>query len=473
MAIPHSAGLFLLLYTGVLISVAVAMAMGDLRVLLAPFVVIVAGFAVFDFRLLYLLLWASIPISTEVSLGGGFATDLPDEGLMILFFLLSIILLASRYRNMSLRMIFHPISLLLILHVGWIALTTLTSPEAGISFKFLAAKMWYVVVFYFLAYLVVRKRGDARAWFKWMFGAIALTVCVISVRHAMEGFSFDSVNTVLNPFYRNHVSYALILGVFFPFLWFLRRHVAGRYTSLLLCILYLAAIYFAYTRAAYLGLVTAAIGLIVVRLRLTRYVLLVALVTAGVMLANVLKDYRYLDYAPEYERTITHYEFGDLLEATYQREDISTMERFYRWIAGIYMIGEKPLTGFGPGNFYTFYRPYTDENFVTYVSDNPERSGVHNYFLMTAVEQGIPGLLIFIVLLCTALLKAEWLYHRIAPGFERRLLSACICALFFILFVLLLNDMIETDKVGPFFFFCLAMITALELRSPGSENKVV
>ena len=83
---------------------------------------------------------------------------------------------------------------------------------------------------------------------------------------------------------------------------------------------------------------------------------------------------------------------------------------------------------------------------------------------MTATDQGLPGLIIFVALLLFAFLKAQWLYHRIDKGFPRMMLSACIVTLFFIVFILLLNDMVETDKVGSFFFFSLAMIVMLEER---------
>jgi O-antigen ligase len=104
------------------------------------------------------------------------------------------------------------------------------------------------------------------------------------------------------------------------------------------------------------------------------------------------------EYAPDFDRTVTHYEFDNLIEATAKGEDISTMERVYRWVAGLHMISEKPVFGFGPGNFYNFYHSYTVTSFETYVSDNPEKSGIHSYYLMTVVEQGFPGLLFFLAL---------------------------------------------------------------------------
>ena len=44
-------------------------------------------------------------------------------------------------------------------------------------------------------------------------------------------------------------------------------------------------------------------------------------------------------------------------------------------------------TGSGPGTFYPVYQHYTDNAFRTYVSDNPEQSTCHNYYLQTFAEQ--------------------------------------------------------------------------------------
>ncbi|MDX1408483.1 MAG: O-antigen ligase family protein, partial [Saprospiraceae bacterium] len=441
-----------------------AVASDDLRILVVPVLVLGLFLAIADIKRLYLLLWATIPISTEVSLPNGMATDLPDEPLMILLCGIGLLFLVSRLHTLSFKLLLHPITLFLLLHLAWIALTTIHSDALLVSVKFFLAKTWYIVVFYIMAYLLIRNERDWRRWFNWVFIPLFLTIVVVMVRHALQGFTFDTINEVLNPFYRNHVSYALMLGVITPFVWFFRDQFTGRRLGNLLILFLLVAIYFAYTRAAYLGLVTAFAGYWIMRLKLTRIVLVVAIAGATIIYAQLAKDNRYIDYAPDYYKTITHYEFDNLIEATYKLEDISTMERFYRWIAGFYMISEQPLLGFGPGNFYGFYKSYTDENFVTYVSHNPERSGIHNYFLMTAVEQGLPGLIIFLVLLVVVLLKAEWLYARLPPGQTRRLLAACVSALYFILFILLLNDMIETDKIGSVFFFCLAMMVSIEHR---------
>src|SRR5690606_22854882 len=120
---------------------------------------------------------------------------------------------------------------------------------------------------------------------------------------------------------------------------------------------------------------------------------------------------RYLELTPNYERTITHNSFEAWLNATYDFQDISTMKRLYRWGAAFRMIDEKPLMGEGPGSFYFGYASFTLRKFETYVSDNPEKSGIHNYYLMITIDQGIPGLIFFLAFIYVVLVMGERIYH--------------------------------------------------------------
>ncbi len=453
----------------VLASVFSAAATGYYALAALPALALVAYLAVVDFRAVFLLLMACIPLSTEVQLPNGFGTDLPTEPLMVGLMLVFLLYAVRNGPRLDARFLVHPISLLLLLHVGWIAVATLTSSDPFISLKFLLAKIWYVVTFYFLAGLLLQDQLSVRRLFWIVFFPLLLTVTVVNLRHAATGFSFAEVHAVLNPFYRNHVAYAAIMVTFFPLVWFVRGwYPRGSWQRRLLTLsipFLLLAIYFSYTRAAYLSLLIAGGAFFIIRRRLTKYVLLTAAIAAVVAVAYMAAGNRYLDYAPNYERTVTHRNFENLLEATYQGEDISTMERVYRWVAGFYMSWEKPAFGFGPGNFYNFYQPYTVKSFRTYISDNEERSGIHSYYLMTLVEQGLPGLLLFLALAFYALLRGEAVYHRLADPEARQTAMMALLSLVVVLALLLINDLIETDKIGSFFFIHLALLVNLDLRA--------
>ena len=201
-----------------------------------------------------------------------------------------------------------------------------------------------------------------------------------------------------------------------------------------------------------------------------KYAIGLTIILSTLLLLNWSQDNKYLNFAPDFEHTITHTEFSDLLSATYKLQDISTMERVFRWVAGYHMIKERPLMGFGPANFHNNYKSYTLYSFRTYVSDNPEKSGVHSYYLMIAIEQGIIGFFIFIALCIFVLIYGETVYHQLTDKEDRLLAMSAIISFGIILSILIMNDMIETDKVGPFFFLSMAILTFLSQRNNKSKE---
>nr|WP_246558687.1 O-antigen ligase family protein [Hymenobacter piscis] len=215
-----------------------------------------------------------------------------------------------------------------------------------------------------------------------------------------------------------------------------------------------------YTRASVLSVPVAGLYYGVIRLRQTRLLLAGVLVAALAGATYFLSQNNFMLYAPDFEKTIFNGEnFEKHLEATYKLEDVSGMERVYRWVAASRMAADKPLVGSGPSTFYPEYKRYTVRSFRTYVSDNPERSTTHNYFLLLLAEQGFPGMLLFVALVGAAFITIETLYHRTRPGTPPRyVLLASGLSFVIIVFHLLLNELVEVDKIGSFFFINLALL---------------
>jgi len=61
------------------------------------------------------------------------------------------------------------------------------------------------------------------------------------------------------------------------------------------------------------------------------------------------------------------------------------------------------------------------------------------------------------------LLKGEQLYHLAATAAQKRLVLMVILSLVIIDALLLINDMVETDKIGSFFFMNMAMLVNMDL----------
>ena len=406
-------------------------------------------------------------VSKEVELGP-LGLDFPGEPVAVLLLALGGVVLLARGRRIEGALVRHPVTLLLVAHVAWIALAALTSAHPLTSWKFLAAKLWYVVPFYGLATLLVRRRRHLRTLLKVLAVPLTAALAICLVRHAGYGFSFEDVNPAVFILFRNHVAYAALASILLPLMllgaWEFRGGSGWRWGLLLAAAVALVAVQTSYTRAAYVGLLGAAAFVGVIHLRLVRPVLIAGLAVLVLGVSFVLSDNRFFRFAPNYEKTISQESFGDLVEATYKLEDISTMERVYRWVAGGYMVGERPWLGWGPGNFPRFYRGYALETFRTYVSDNEEGSGVHNYLLMVLVEQGWIGLAIFVALCAAGLVTAERAYHRARSPAERRAVAMLAASLAVNLSFQLINDMLESDKSGPWFLFALAGLVVLDLN---------
>jgi O-antigen ligase len=228
------------------------------------------------------------------------------------------------------------------------------------------------------------------------------------------------------------------------------------------------ALFLSYARGAWLALFTgiAAVWLIRKRTLVVTYCAVILLMLAALLWLR--SNDRYLQYAHDYRTTIWHENFQEHLSATYEFKDASTAERFYRWIAGVRMVKDNWLTGYGPNSFYYNYKPYAVPAFRTWVSDNPEHSTVHNYFLLMTIEQGLPGLLFFLLLTGAMLYYAQHLYHRVSDIFYKRVALLCGVITIMILTVNFLSDLIETDKIGSLFFLCLSLLIITD-RNTGSD----
>lgn len=435
---------------------------------LLPFGVIIAYLCVVDFRKVFFLLLFCLPFSIEVELPGGFATDLPTEPLVLVLMGVSILFFVKNLPTLKGSFFFHPLTCFLGIHFLWIFICIFTSADTFVSTKFFLAKFWYIVVYFFLSGLILRDENALRTMIWCISIPIAITTLYVIIRHAGFGFAFDKINSSVGPFYRNHVNYAATLSLFAPFVWYLKsayQKFSFRWNVLwgILIIIFLGIV-FAYTRAAYLALIAAVCAYWIIHFRLIKLILLVALISSIVFASNLLTNNKYLDYAPDFEKTISHKKFDNLVAATAKGEDVSVMERFYRWIAGVYMVKERAVFGFGPGNFHGFYKAYTVRSFETYVSDNPEKSGIHSYYLMLGVEQGIPGVIFFVAILFYFFYRMEIVYHRETNPTVAGFLMGAYMSVIVIVLLLIINDLIETDKVGSFFFICLAILVNIDIQ---------
>jgi len=432
----------------------------EIYFLIAPVVLLLILFLIQHPHYLFYLLIASIPWSFEFNFSSTLGTDLPDEPLMLLGSLVVFIYFFHRSKELQIKSI-HPLSLIVLLQILWTVVTVTTSTDFILSIKYLLAKSWYLLAFFVLPLLLFRDINFLRkAMFLFLCSMLAVTTIILT-RQAANGWSFAEVNQSVRPFFRNHVNYSSLLIFMVPLLLAVTRLTGSKKLKWILYFVLAGtflAIYLSYARGAWLALLAGLIAYWLLHKRILFFSFLFFLVVIVVGLFWVKSGNRFITFSNDYKSTIYHSNFEEHIVATYKLKDLSNAERIYRWIAAVRMVGDSWKTGFGPSTFYYQYKSYTLPAFKTYVSNNSEKSTVHNYFLLMLVEQGIIGGLLFIGLITAMFYYVQKIYFRTEEKFWK-VVSACIASIMAMQCVInFLSDMIETDKVGSVFYLCLAVL---------------
>ncbi len=440
--------------------------------MLLPLILPVVPFVASNLRYLLCLLLFTLPVSTEYHFTPALGTDFPDELLMLAMTGIAVLLMV--WRPLLLRKAWpaHQVTTMLLLMLGWAAITTLFAANPLLAVKYLLAKGWYLVAFTAMPLLLLHSRRH------WVVAALCIItpmagLAVMAIfRQAAYGFSFERVNDTVTPFFRNHVNYGAMVVAILPLLtaaWYWTASKTVKWISAILFFVFLTATYFSYSRGAWLAIPVAGVLVWVVQKRRVLLLLLLSVLlvvgTGGWLLVNN----RYLDYRPDYNKTIFHTDFREHLRATYKGEDMSTTERFYRWIAAVRLSADHPLLGTGPNSFYDTYKPYAVTAYKTYVSNNPEHSTVHNYFLLLLAEQGLPGLLLFTGLLFVLFIQLQRHYHLEQDRHYRLAILAVTAVLAMVVTVNFLSDLVETDKTGGMFLLCAAFVVYLKQKEKQPE----
>lgn len=167
-----------------------------------------------------------------------------------------------------------------------------------------------------------------------------ISIVIVLTRHAFEGFTFASSYDVVRPFFRNHVSYAAISVICLPFVWaFFKTTPSRTYGKIFIFILMVfdRDIFFLYKSGYFIRCICGN-SLFYIWKPLGKTFPFSYFFYCGLFGFVLAIDNKYLDLTPNFERTITHTQFDNLIEATYKLEDISSMERVYRWMAGFEML---------------------------------------------------------------------------------------------------------------------------------------
>jgi O-antigen ligase len=388
--------------------------------------------------------------------------DIPSEPIMFLLAIYVFLYCIIHYQKVRKHLTNNYIFLFIFLHLSITYFTTIFSTNILVSIKTCIVKTVYIFAYYIatLIFIEHKKKWIQYFWIIWI--PTFCSILLILFLHAKQGFMFDSINLAVIPIYRNHVNYGVFITMLFPFLFYIRtQYQKGSINRLFFnvsILVTLVAIYFTYTRGAWLALLAMPIYFLIIQYKWSKKILWIAIFSIFTFLAYLISNYNYLKYAPNYDTTIYHDDLNAHLSSTFEMEDMSTVERFYRWLAAIRMSKHKILYGVGAGNFTANYKPYTVAAYQTYISDNEEKSTVHNYFLLLLTEQGIFSLIVFVCFIFYIILYIEKSYHKTTNKENKILIIAIAMSILTFLLNNTLSDLVEANKVGSLFWINLALL---------------
>lgn len=427
---------------------------------------------------LFWLLIFCLPISTELNITPNLGLDFPDEILMLLITALVVIKLFYQPSLLPFNLLKNSVFFIVVLLFLWWMINCVYSTNTLLSVKFLLAKIWFIVPFVILPQLINFSISQFKKIVWCLLLPMSMVVILTLIRHAYYQFSLEGIKHSLSPFFRNHVNYSSMLVCMMAILWASKKLNYNNKNSLIKWIniglvVGLFALIFAYSRGAWVALIAGIITIFIVKKKWILHTFIIGLTILIVGVTTLVYNNNYIKFAPDFEHTITHTNLTEHLQSTTNLKDLSNAERFYRWVAGANMFKEKPVVGFGTNTFYSKYKNYTSEIFKTYVSNNPEHSSVHNYFLLVALEQGFVGFALFCSLVFLLLMKTQYLYHQLQSNFYKIIALTISIITVMIICVNLMSDMIETDKIGSLFWLCVGFTILLENKLKEEKESIV
>lgn len=426
---------------------------------LLPFILYAGVISITHPIILFYVFFFTLPFSITTFIGGS-SLELPDEGVAIVLTALAPFILYIYGKN-KFRIFLQPVFFILLLSVFWAILLLFTTNNLGLSIKYLLAKLWYIIPMVLLTPVIITQERHIVTILKTLTYSLALIITPILIRYALWGFHFSQASSVVDPFFLNHVTISSFTVTLLPFIYYYYQKATpgiDKLTAIYTIIICLIAAISSYTRISWLAIASIPFIYIIFKTSWFPKLIYSGLIVCSFSIVFILENNRYLDYAPNLEHVIFHE--GDIekhLEATMDFEDISGIERLYRWIAAKNSIAQHWIFGTGPNTFYQEYQKYTERAYETYVSDNPEKSTVHNQFLLIFFEQGMVGFIVFTVLCLYILFESHRLYHHTSSSSMKAILLTLNMALCMIIIHNSVNDLIETDEIGFVFYFIIGL----------------
>jgi O-antigen ligase len=434
---------------------------------------LVALLALYRLDIILALVVALTPLSININEFDiiDFGLFIPTEpllfGVMLLF--LSRQILDGGY---DMRLLLHPVSLIIFLQLIWMFVSAMTSEDILVSMKYLLARLWFVIpVFIFGMTLLGNAKNIKLMMWLYLLPLIVVVLYTL-VNHAMHGFEEKPAHWVMSPFYKDHTSYGALVAMYIPVAigFYFNKSFSPllRTVIFFLAMILLIGVVFSYTRAAWLSLI-AALGLYFVLLFRIRFSTIVVGMSLGLFLFFAFYDQIMMDL----ERNKVESSDSIAEHATSISNissDASNLERINRWNCALRMWQERPIFGWGPGTYQFYYASFQHSSELTIISTNFGDGGnAHSEYLGPLAEQGVAGMLLMVALVFGVLLTGINLYQRLPAGEMRLLVTIMLLGLTTYFVHGVLNNYLDTDKASIPVWGFIAGIVAIDMKRRNGE----
>lgn len=432
---------------------------------LAPIGLMAIYFAVFYTENMYLAIAFLTPLSINIEeFTESFGLYVPTEPL--LFGMMLLLLMQQAQKNQLDKEIWrNPIIWAVLFYVGWIFLTSFTSSLPLVSFKFLLARLWFIIPLLIFGTRIFNKRKNIIR-FIWLFCiAMCIAICYTLVIHASYAFGEQEGHWVMWPFFKDHTIYGATIAFSVPLVFglYISKKHAPLVSLLLLGMIgiILIGLLFSYTRAAWLSVIAALGVLALIKLKI-KFSLIASLTGFLLIVLYFSWDTIQMELARNTQEHTTE-QFGEKLQsAANVTTDASNLERLNRWSCAISMFEERPLLGFGPGTYAFEYARFQHPDNLTIISTNfGDQGNAHSEYLGPMAEMGVFGLLSMVLIVIAIFYKSISLYIKWPTEDKqmRIILLAMILALVTYFVHGFLNNYLDTDKAAvPIWSFSAAFI---------------
>ena len=445
---------------------------------LIPVGLLAIYYAIFQTEKLFLSLAFLTPLSINIEeYTNSFGLFVPTEPLL---FGLMILLSAFQIKKAFLPQYIwrSPLIWTIGIYILWLLLSALTSSHPIVSFKFILARLWFIVPVLFFGTYFFQKRSN-RISFIWLF--IVATVIVIIytlIHHSFYGFGEKEGHWVMSPFFKDHTIYGAIVALILPLavgLYFYKKHnPLVQMTLISMIVLILIGLVLSYTRAAWLS-VLGSVGIALVLYYKISWKPIAVLAGAGLIVVLIRWDQIQMELERnKFEHTTEAFD-ERLQSAANISTDASNLERINRWSCAIAMFKKRPIMGYGPGTYAFEYAPFQRPENLTIISTNfGDMGNAHSEYLGALAETGLIGMLSLIGVVAAIFFTGITLYHRLPKENkeDRIIILSTIMALSTYFIHAFLNNYLDTDKAAvPIWGICaMWLVYESELSFSGQSK---